>query len=585
MSCGVSIKQYFTLESLWSKLFVIALFFVCFWVASAFGSVLSYELHGLPEKPAMNVKHRLDILGLSMEKDGLTKLEVDRFIISGPNEIREGLTPFGYFHPKIETKVKRKHNEWIVSFHINPGPRTKITHLSLIIKGEGKNDHQIIRTVGNFPIKTNDFFDSETYVTAKDELLNAAIARGFLDSKLEKSEVLIDKKANKASVTLTLNTGRQYYFGFTKFDGSSLSNSLLMRYAPYRSDDPYKAAQIETFQQDLAQSGYFKQAWVVPEKDKAVNYKIPVDVKMRERASVHFKLGLGFGTDTGPRGSGIIMLRRLNRYGHKLSFSTRISAKHQQFVGNYTIPGRRPATERYVGSVSYVFQDYRNGESLKRSVAAHAIFEDYGWKHTWGLSLQREDSRPKKGPDIKSTLLIPSLDLLYVKKDDPIKPNYGYRIGFNFKGAKEGVLADDSFLQLRGDVKYVTLLPLSNRVVLRGSGGYTFVNSIDDLPISLQFYTGGPDSLRGFRFNQIGPGKSLVQASVQLQHDVWNNLYIGPFYDIGNASDSVFHDINEGAGVAASWLTPVGALRFSVGTPVSKHDSSIIVQFSMGPEL
>jgi translocation and assembly module TamA len=111
------------------------------------------------------------------------------------------------------------------------------------------------------------------------------------------------------------------------------------------------------------------------------------------------------------------------------------------------------------------------------------------------------------------------------------------------------------------------------------------VSDLSELPLSLQFWTGGSKKLRGYDYLSIGTGRKLLEGSIQLQHEIWNSLYLGPFYDVGNASDDPFRDIQSSVGMALTWASPVGAIELSAAHALTDRGKSFKIQFSMGPEL
>src|SRR5262249_12608744 len=145
-------------------------------------------------------------------------------------------------------------------------------------------------------------------------------------------------------------------------------------------------------------------------------------------------------------------------------------------------------------------------------------------QQTLSLGLRDELSQPTDGrPIVSSTMLMPNLNWSKVKSDHPLNPNVGYAIHLNIRGATKALVSNTDFLQVELQTKL--LLPLSsvNRLVLKGQLGYTFISDINELPISLQFYTGGAQTVRGYQFQEIGPGRNLLMASAEFQQKIKGN--------------------------------------------------------------
>ena len=64
------------------------------------------------------------------------------------------------------------------------------------------------------------------------------------------------------------------------------------------------------------------------------------------------------------------------------------------------------------------------------------------------------------------------------------------------------------------------------------------------LPLSLQLIAGGSDSIRGFDFQSIGPGKRKYVVSLEVQQQVVENWFVTGFGDLGYALKKRFNHIN-----------------------------------------
>jgi outer membrane protein insertion porin family len=134
-----------------------------------------------------------------------------------------------------------------------------------------------------------------------------------------------------------------------------------------------------------------------------------------------------------------------------------------------------------------------------------------------------------------------------------------------------------------------------------GELGYANGYRGHDLPFFKNFYAGGVGSVRAFETATLGPrdtnGDVLggnrrfvlnLEALFPMPGYKEKNLRLATFLDIGNVwgIDEKLRpiDLRASAGLAVSWDSPVGPLRFSFGTPVrSKPDDKIErFQFQLG---
>jgi translocation and assembly module TamA len=57
------------------------------------------------------------------------------------------------------------------------------------------------------------------------------------------------------------------------------------------------------------------------------------------------------------------------------------------------------------------------------------------------------------------------------------------------------------------------------------------------------------------------------------------------FYDIGNAMRHWDDPLEQGAGVGARWISPVGMVRIDVAYPLTDRDRQVRFHLTVGPDL
>ncbi|HEX7030599.1 MAG TPA: outer membrane protein assembly factor BamA [Gammaproteobacteria bacterium] len=180
-----------------------------------------------------------------------------------------------------------------------------------------------------------------------------------------------------------------------------------------------------------------------------------------------------------------------------------------------------------------------------------------------------------------------------------------------------------------GDVEYYQA-QIEQRNFFPLGGGFTVTTNVNigvtepyggsvELPPGKRFYAGGFETIRAFRESYLGPKdedvldedgnllhagtglpvggrlKTFVQAELLLPNyasedptDPPENSQFSLFVDAGNlfreVGDFDVDTFRVSAGVAATFLTPIGALRFSYGYPVVMEDGDELerMQFTIG---
>ena len=133
-------------------------------------------------------------------------------------------------------------------------------------------------------------------------------------------------------------------------------------------------------------------------------------------------------------------------------------------------------------------------------------------------------------------------------------------------------------------------------IMLNGEAGYADGYGGKPLPFFKNFYAGGVGSVRGFETATLGPrdtngdvlgGNRRFIGNLELLFPMpgykEKNVRLAGFMDFGNvwgADEKIKGgDIRVGAGLAVSWDSPVGPLRFSFGAPIRKKPGDKIERF------
>lgn len=548
-------------------------------------NVLHVKLIGLPAKPLKNVIQRLNDKQEQLKYD-FTTFVLKRFYRDIPNEIKRGMQPYGYFKPKISSHITHKGRIWNSEFHVKPGPRLKFTSLDLKITGPGKNDPAFKRLIKNFPVKVGHNFNSIKYENAKRKLFNIAERRGYFNAKMVKSAVYIDLSTYTARVVLHFQTGPRFYFGKTAFTPTPFNKNFLNRFLKYREGQHYNQTKVRRTREGLANSNYFQQVIITPETEESDGLYIPVKIDITPQLKKQYTFGAGYGTDTRARASVTVNYRWINQYGHRFSAYLLGSARNSQLAANYYIPGTHPDTDQYIFTAGYLDENQvtGKGKSVRFSIGYQTMTR--GWQQSISLTYLRERYNLRTLPKLNSHLLYPTYTLQRTGRDNQLRPNKGYSIVGRVMGSYQNVLSNTSFAQGRIDAKFLFTLFKTTRFIFRTTIGATAINNIVSLPLSLQFFAGGAESIRGFTYNSIGPGKYIFVGSAEIQQKIYGNFYITGFIDFGNVSNNIFSKkLKQGIGPGIAWLSPVGMFEITVANAITQPNQPWIVQLSMGPAI
>lgn len=562
------------------SIFFITLFLFFYCIASFAQTTLKIEIVGVTGEAKDNIESSLGVESMHEKSPE----EIQQFFSSSKDLIKKALEPFGYFKATVQSSLSKQEDTWIARFQITPGRPIRITALDANISGEGVQDPAFQKIITHFPLTKHQIFSVPLYNKTKKELMGTALARGYFDAQFTKTQIRIDLKNYTVQIILHFDTGIRYRFGQLSFNKNPFSTDFLKRFSPFKTSEYYSAEKVQEFQEALTGSNYFKEITVEPNIDRRINHKIPIDVFVKALPEKEYRLGLGYGTDTGIRGLAGFEWRRITPGGQHFETQIQASEINSNLQLNYTIPGKKPATDKYIFTIAMEKNNEILGDSDLQKVMASYVSTLWGWEETAALTFQRERSALEDQPYQTQFLLIPSIRWSKISQDDPLRPSKGSRISLDLLGAPD-LFSNSPFLQAQLDAKAIFPVFGKNRLVLRGNLGYTETNSIADLPLSLQFFTGGAQSIRGYSYNSIGPGTNTWLTSVEYRQRIKGDWYAAVFFDAGNVSNNAIRGIKKGIGLGAVWQSPLGTLELTLAQAQDLSGKPLALQFSMGPDL
>ncbi len=543
--------------------------------APALGAVrVSVHVEGINGKLKTNVMASLSIvqyknLGTNPEAT------IRRLDAQAPAEIRRALQPFGYFSPQIDSQLTHNGEVWNATYRIAPGKPVMLRHVTVRILGPGADDPVFKSIAQKPPMQPGRVLDQDAYSLTKQMLLEAAAERGYLDAHFTQHTLTVNPQELWADALLTFRTGTRYRFGKVSINQDILDPAFVRRYVRIHPGEPYNAQALADLQSELSASDYFASVVIVPEKRKAKNHAVPIRVDTTPAKRNVYTVGVGYGTDTGPRLSFGWENRRVNSKGHMFRVDARVSHVQTQVVARYIIPQANPATDRLVYSATLNEQDYGGTVGHLAGLGIGRITMVDGWQQTVSLDANRYTS-DIGSESLGSHLLMPGIRFSRIVASPPNFPQHGYSVTADFSGAAKTLASSASFL--RADVAARYIFPFGGgRLLLHGELGAIATSDFSEIPVALRFYAGGDDSVRGYAYQSLGPqnaaglvvgGRYLKIASVEYDHPVAGPWGVAGFFDAGSASNSFASGFDKGVGIGARYRTPIGAVRLDIGHPL-----------------
>lgn len=515
---------------------------------------------------------------------------IKHWYTNSDHAVKQALKPYGYFKAQVDRQgLQHKDKGWVVSYQVHKGPPLRITQLKVDVQGPGHDNSELQKAITDSPLHQDERFQVSQYQDLKNKLLNAAQHTGYIKAKIVQDAVNIDVSQYTCRIHITLDTQKRYYFGAVKFPQIPLSNKFLKRYLDFKKGDVFDSRKLMQLQKSLSSGGYFKTVQASPEISSAQSENIPVNVNLNMNKKHRYRFGLGYGTISGMRATAGVDWRWVNRYGHQAGAQVTWSETNSNIETHYSIPGANPVTDKYVFSGGYYTLNPHNGRSSVAKVGAKYQSRAGLWNYNYGANFVMERFKTRQNPDYRQEhMLVPSVGVGWMSTRHPINIKRGARFHAILRGTGSAFSSGVDFLQTKLRGKVLESLGSSNRFVVSGQLGYTWIDDVNTLPLSYQFYAGGPDSVRGYDTQSIGPGRYLGVLSGEYQRRVYGNWFGGVFYDAGTAVENlnkIDNELHRSVGVGVIWQSPVGNIKFYITHPLKEGHTPIGFEIDMGPEL
>lgn len=554
----------------------------CYLLPLAAGASVRVEITGVDSEIEDNIRATLTLVRLGT-RDNLSEAAVRRLHGRARSETRDAMRPFGFYRPRIETRLQRQGENWLATLRIEPGDPVLVSEIDVRLLGEGSTDQRLLEVIEQSPVRVGQRLRHQEYDRLRNNLQNVAAMRGYFDASFEQRRLEVDVAESAARVVLHLRTGPRYRFGAVTIGQDILNEDLLARIVDIPEGDFYNTAALLRAQYRMTDSLYFASVVVETGAPDPATRTVPISIETTPTRRQRIRMGVGYATDTGVRGSLGVDWRRLNEAGHSASAMLRLSENLNELSGRYRIPIGDPLNERLMLRGGLAYEDLADLESRRTQVGvSHVTRRGRGWQRTLYTDLLEERTRVPGEPELEDLLVLPGVSLEKLVADDILLTRRGFRVRGDLRGSHQYLGASTDFLRLETEANLVRSIGDDWRFFIRSALGIGIVDGFTTLPASQRFFAGGDQSVRGYSYNSLGPrdengnvvgGRHLIFGSIEVERRVWNRVALAAFVDAGNALDVFELDLEVSAGAAFNIHTPIGTLRIGAARSVTESRS------------
>jgi translocation and assembly module TamA len=499
-------------------------------------------------------------------------------------ETRQALEPLGFYEPTVSYEVKHDGSTWRVTIHVEPGRPVRLSEVNVDVTGPGANDRAIRELIEADEIKPGLRLNHGTYERVKGSLVRVAKNEGYLDAKLTKHDLVIDRAERRANVDLEADTGERYSFGQIEIAQDVITDEAMRRLLRMNPGDPYTLDTLLRTQYVLDDTQYFSVVDIESGDPDSVTRTVPITVTAEPSRKHRYAASIGYGSDTKVRGKFTWDNRRVNESGHKFKLELLGSSIVTDLTGRYIIPVMDIALEKleFTGTL----RDEELGDTRsKRAEVSAGLTQVLGrWQRVLRVGLAEEETIEADGSSSTNFYIVPSIGYSTLPSYIVGGRKRPYFFSAELRGSPETLGSDASFLQLR--MKGERIFDMSElwHLHLRSELGISRIAETSELPASQRFFAGGEGSVRGFALNELSPkdeqgrtigGSNLATGTVEVVRDLPRNFGVAAFYDIGNA----FEDFNEpdlqyAAGLGVRYNIAVASFGVDVAQALSQSGAS-----------
>jgi translocation and assembly module TamA len=546
-------------------------------------ALLGQALAQAPDHPRYRVEIQAprelrDMLksGLSLIRwqndEGLTSALLERLVEEAVRDTRNAAAAEGWFGAKVEASIDREHEPWTVTLRIDPGPRAQVKSVDIRIEGPVNDDAEArkhlekLRKEWSLPVGKP--FRQATWDAAKQKALSDLSRWRYAAARIVDSRADVDKGANTATLSITLDSGPPFRFGAVEVSGAKRYPEAIVRnLSPIKPDTTFDRDDLLKYQRRLLEANYFISAHAVVDPDPAHAEAAPVRAAVIEGPSQNLEVGLHLNTDTGFRTELHYKNADVFDRAWRLRADLETGFKVQSSGLNLDLPPRENG--------SWINPFWRIERDDVQNLLTAETFVGVGLNHGAVsapsgpvVSYHIAESRVEGVPTEYQHALFLAYRFAFRDTDEFLAPRKGYlgtaSVGFAPSGASSQGF---SRVQARASL----LEPLGpDDLLIRGELGAVIAPTRAGIPQSFLFRTGGDQTVRGYAFDSLGVpegnaivgGRYLAVASVEATHWIGANWGVATFIDAGDAEDDAGHFRPAlGYGVGGRVRTPIGPVR------------------------
>jgi len=427
----------------------------------------------------------------------------------------------------------------------------------------------------------------------------------------------IDRSAAQVLVAFAAEPLRRVYVRRIEIAGNTRTRDEVIR-REFRQFESswYDGSKIRLSKDRLDRLGYFKEVSVDTVEVSGTPDQVDLMVTVAEKSTGNLSIGAGYSSAESLTLTASIRQENVFGSGHFLGFDIN-TGKTARTLSLSTV-------DPYwtLDGVSRAFDLYYRASSPLNTYGDSYQIATWGGAVRFGVPFSELDivffGAGFEQTEIGDDAFLPNSYFLYRETFGPTSNSFPLTVGWSSDARNSAViptagryyranfelspLGDVQYLRMNLQVQQYLGLPYDLTLGLNGEVGWGFGLGSRPYPVFKNFYSGGLGSVRVFQQGSLGVvdptgafvgGTRKLNANTELYIPVPGmgndkSLRFFAFFDIGNAwgadQDVTFDSLRASTGLGISWISPMGPLKLSYGTPVLSQGTDRIqpFQFQIG---
>ncbi len=433
-------------------------------------------------------------------------------------------------------------------------------------------------------------------LAAQNRLLSSLRDHGYALAKVELPPAVVHLPQNRMDVAFDVTTGPRVDIGpITLKNLDGVNPEFVQRRLLVHQGERFSPTTIEDARADLASVPVFSYVTAVPATSLDANGQLPLTFDFAERPKHAVEVGASYSTDLGVGLTAGWHHRNLFGNAEQLNLTAGFQGGgNSQLHPGYKLNAqfikpdflaRDQSLELNLGAIDQTLLAYSQKALLQSAVLTRKISPH--WSVSYGLGGE-EERIGQEGVFRNYALVSVPLTVKFDNTDNLLNPTHGIRAALTLTPTASLLGSRAVFLvsQISGST-YFDLTGTGRTVLaVRGLAGEDFGASEFSLPPDLRFYAGGSGTVRGYKYQSVGPqfpdgtpigGTQITAGGLELRQRFLENWGFTLFTDAAQVTArgvGFSQKYGVGAGAGLEYYTSIGPIRAQFAVPVVRLPNS-----------